>query len=449
VTQPSVLLVEDDAAVRFGIRDFLESKGYTVEEATSCQAAQAAFRGSRPDVAILDYSLADGTALELLPRLKAADSDVPFVVLTGHGSIDLAVRAIKEGADHFLTKPVELPALLVILERLIENRRNRQRQVARRSSDARSAVDPFVGASPLIRRLAEDARRFVAADSPVLVQGETGTGKGVLAAWLHRNGPRAEEAFVDLNCATLSKELLESELFGHEKGAFTGASAAKPGLLDVAHRGSVFLDEIGDMDAQVQPKLLKVLEEKRFRRLGDVRDRHVDIRLIAATHQDLARLVREGRFRSDLYFRINTIPLTVPPLRERREDILVLASSLLEGIAADLGRAGLSLSPEAVRALEAYAWPGNIRELRNVLERAALLAEGPVLGPRELRFESPAAAEPGADTSLTLVELERRYIAKVLHEERGRVEATAQRLGIPRSSLYQKLKRFGIEISRE
>jgi transcriptional regulator with PAS, ATPase and Fis domain len=254
---------------------------------------------------------------------------------------------------------------------------------------------------------------------------------------------------VDLNCATLSKDLLESELFGHEKGAFTGAVAAKQGLLEVAHRGTVFLDEVGDVDPLVQPKLLKVLEEKRFRRLGDVRDRQVDVRLITATHQDLTRLVRDNRFRSDLYFRINTIPLTVPALRERKEDIELLSRNLLKGIASDLKRSGLALSPEAVRALEAYPWPGNIRELRNVLERGALLCEGRVLGPPDLRFEAQATAASVGDTGLTLAELERRHIESVLREERGRVEAASRRLGIPRSSLYQKLKRFGIQPPRE
>jgi DNA-binding NtrC family response regulator len=450
LTRPTILLVDDEASVRFGIRDFLESKGYAVSEAQNSQAALATFRSLRPDAAILDYSLPDGTALELLPRLKAADADLPVVILTGHGSIDLAVRAVKEGADHFLTKPVAMPALLVILERLIENQRNRQQRIARRSSEARHAVDPFVGPSAAIRRLAEDAHRFAAAESPVLIHGETGTGKGVLAAWLHRSGPRSEEPFVDLNCATLSKELFESELFGHEKGAFTGAMATKPGLLEVAHRGTVFLDEIGDVDPQVQPKLLKVLEEQRFRRLGDVRDRQVDVRLMAASHQDLARLVRENRFRSDLYFRVSTIPLEVPPLRERPEDLKPLAEALLQGIAADVGRAPLALSGEAMKVLQSYAWPGNIRELRNVLERAALLCDGSVLGVGELRFHAGASPpEPLGDTSLTLADVERRYIEKVLREERGRVEPAARRLGIPRSSLYQKLKSLGIQVPRE
>jgi DNA-binding NtrC family response regulator len=449
MSRNTVLLVEDEPAVRFGIREFLEARGYVVEEAQSCQQAQAAFRAAPPDVAVLDYSLPDGTALDLLPRLKAADADVPLVILTGMGSIELAVRAIKEGAEHFLTKPVELPALEVVLERLIENRRNRHRQMARRSKAARATTDPFLGQSPALRQLAEDARRFLSSDSPVLIRGETGSGKGVLAAWLHQNGPRAEEAFVDLNCATLSKELLESELFGYEKGAFTGALAAKPGLFDVAHRGTLFLDEIGDVDAAVQPKLLKVLEDKRYRRLGDVRDRQVDVRLIAATHQDLARAVRDNRFRSDLYYRVSTIPLVVPPLRERLEDMELIAQNLLDGLAADLGRGTLSLAPDALAALKAYPWPGNIRELRNVLERAVLLCEGRVLGRRDLRFEPAAPADdPAASATLTLEEMERLHIERVLQAERGHVESAARRLGIPRSSLYQKIKRLGLAVPR-
>jgi DNA-binding NtrC family response regulator len=441
--KPRILVVDDEPSIRFALRDFLEAKGWLVEEAESCRAAQDAFRSFRLDAAVVDYSLPDGNALDILPRLKAIDAGVPLVILTGQGTIDLAVRAIKEGADHFLTKPVELPTLLVILERLIENQRNRQRQLAGQARQSRQALDPFLGESPAIRRLADEARRLIASDSPILIQGETGSGKGILAAWLHAAGPRAEEPFVDLNCAGLSAEFLETELFGHEKGAFTGAAAAKTGLLEVAHRGSVFLDEIGDMSLQVQPKVLKVLEEHRFRRLGDVRDRHVDVRLIAATHQDLQALVRDKHFRSDLYFRISTLPLRVPPLRERPEDIPALARQLLARIGRDLGRGERELSGAAVQSLQAHSWPGNIREMRNLLERAALLAEGSVLTPRDLRFEADTAAE-AVPADLTLDQLERRHIERVLRQEDGHVERTARRLGIPRSTLYQKLKSLGL-----
>jgi DNA-binding NtrC family response regulator len=442
-----VLVLDDEPGVRFGLRDFLEAKGFEVEEAGTCRDAEVVFRGRRPDAAVLDYSLPDGNALELLPRLRAIDATVPLVLLTGQGTIDLAVRAIQEGADHFLTKPVEMATLLVILERLLEAQRSRQKQIAGGRRDSRRRADPFALPSGAMRRLGEEAERVAQSDSPALILGETGVGKGVVARWLHEHGSRAEEALVDLNCASLSRELMESELFGHEKGAFTGAVTAKPGLLEVAHRGTLFLDEIGDVDPAVQPKLLKVLEEGRFRRLGDVRDREVDVRLVAATHQDLGTSVAEKRFRSDLYFRISALPLVIPPLRERPEDIPVLARTLLESIADEVGRGDLSLAPDAHAALRAYSWPGNTRELRNVRERAVILSRGTVLTAQDVRFAPPGGAEAAraADTSLTLQEVERRHIESVLAEERGHVERTARRLGIPRSSLYDRLKQLGIQ----
>src|SRR5581483_10514432 len=291
-------------------------------------------------------------------------------VLTGHGSIDLAVRTVKEGAEQFLTKPVELAALGTIIQRTLDNQRTRRRdQATRRTQGERTAPDPFLGTSPSVLALATEAQLAVGGDSPVLVQGETGSGKGVLARWLHDSGARTEEAFVDINCAGLSRELLESELFGHARGAFTGAIADKKGLLEVAHRGTLFLDEIGDMDVSLQPKFLKALEEKRFRRLGEVNERRVDVRLIAATNQDLGDLVREKRFRADLYYRINTVVLRVPPLRERTGDIPLLAGAILRRLAQEMGRPEIELAADAVEALQAYPWPGNVRELRNVLER--------------------------------------------------------------------------------
>lgn len=444
-----ILLIDDEPSIRFGIRDFLESNDYEVFEADSFHTAQEIFRVAKPDLAILDYALPDGNALDLLPRLKAIDPGIPLLVLTAHGSIDLAVKAVKEGAEQFLTKPVQLPSLLVIIERLLENQRNRRNQVAGKKREARSGADPFLGNSPAIRRLEEQVRKIVASDSPIMIQGDTGSGKGILANWIHANSPRADEAFVDLNCAGLSREFLESELFGHEKGAFTGATNMKPGLLEVAHRGTVFLDEIGDVDIQVQPKLLKVLEDKKFRRLGDVRDRRVDIRLVAATHQDLAMLVREKKFRSDLFFRINTIPLAVPPLRDRGEDIIVIARHLLERLALDIGKPELSLTEDAEKALCDYDWPGNIRELRNVLERAVLLSEKGTITRRDFQFGTPSGAgNLSGDIDLTLDELERKHIERVLLLENGKVEQAAKRLGVPRSSLYQKLKKYQIAVSK-
>lgn len=448
MAEPRILVIDDEAGIRFGIREFLAVHGYEVDEAESCRAAEESFRRNRPDAVILDYLLPDGDALSLMPRLRTMDATVPLVVLTGHGSIDLAVRAVKEGAEQFLTKPVELPSLLVILQRLLDARRTQRKQLAGQARQARGEIDPFLGDSPAMHRLADQAQRVAAADRPVLIQGPTGSGKGVLARWLHAHGPRADEPLVDLNCAGLSREFLESELFGHEKGAFTGAVASKPGLLEIGHRGSVFLDEIGDMHAEVQPKVLKVLEEKRFRRMGEVRDRQVDVRLIAATHHDLVALVREQRFRSDLYFRISTLPLMVPALAERASDIPLLAASILQHLGLELGRGTVTLSPAAETALLRYSWPGNIRELRNVLERAILLGESARIEPADLRFDARLAELPRAQASnLTLAEMERRHIELILQEENGHVERAAGRLGIPRSSLYHKIKQYGLRPS--
>jgi DNA-binding NtrC family response regulator len=300
-----------------------------------------------------------------------------------------------------------------------------------------------------MRRLQREAQVVLEANSPVLLLGETGAGKGVLARWLHRHGRRAGEPFVDLNCAGLSRELLESELFGHERGAFTGAVASKVGLLEAAHRGTLFLDEIGDMDLAIQARLLKVLEEQRFRRVGDVRERRVDIRLISATHHDIEELVRQEKFREDLFYRIGAIPLRVPPLRERREDIVPLAQEMLARLGNDLGRTGTRLSQSACDALINHEWPGNIRELRNVLERALLLARGPVIeaGMLSLETELRTEASPsdGVSPDLSLEEVERQHIERVLKHEGGHVERAAVRLGISRSTLYQKIKRYHLQ----
>jgi DNA-binding NtrC family response regulator len=443
-----ILVVDDEPAVRFGLRDFLETHGYEVHEAETCRQALEVFAAVNPDAALIDYRLGDGDALTLLPRLREIDPNVPLIVLTAHGSIDLAVRAIKEGAEQFLTKPIELPALQVVLRRVLEAGRAHRTHLAGSARERRAAVDPFLGTSAAIRALAEQAGKVLETESPILIQGDTGTGKGVLAAWLHRHGHRSKEAFVDLNCAGLTREFLESELFGHEKGAFTGAVARKQGLLEIAHGGTIFLDEIGDIDAQVQPKLLKVLEEKRFRRLGDVRERFVDIRLIAATHQDIGKLAHEGKFRSDLFFRINAIPLVVPPLRVRGEDVLILARSLIARIAADMGRRTPEFTADAERGLLEYHWPGNVRELRNVIERALLLGDAGAIGRNDLRFDAAPHAVATDESMLSLRALERRHIERVLLAAGGKVEEAARRLAIPRSTLYQKLRDYGLTPSK-
>jgi DNA-binding NtrC family response regulator len=447
VPDRKVMIVDDEADVRLPLRRFLLGKGYAVLEADSVGALRAILRQDSFDAAVVDFSLPDGDGLDVLRAIKAQDPSVPVVLLTGHGTIDLAVKAIKEGAEQFFTKPVELPALLIVMERALENRRMRQVSLAGKSARARHTIDPFFGESPVVRKLAADAARIVGSTVPVLIQGETGTGKGVLARWFHQSGPRADEAFVDLNCAGLSRELLETELFGHEKGAFTGAVAAKAGLLEIAHRGTMFLDEIGDVDLQVQGKLLKVVEDLRYRRLGDVRDRQVDVRLIAATHRDLAHLVQEQKFREDLFYRISGVPLVVPPLRERGSDVVLLARRLVERISVEMGRPGVRLSGAAEQALLAHSWPGNVRQLRNALERALLLSDRSTLEPADVAA-APVPAAPaatgGGTARITLAEAERRHIEAILREEKGAVAAAAEVLGLSRSALYERIKKHGI-----
>jgi transcriptional regulator with GAF, ATPase, and Fis domain len=343
---------------------------------------------------------------------------------------------------------------VLIVQRSVENRRNRQLTLAQRSRQARAAVDPFLGDSTAMRSLAERARGVVDSSVPVLILGETGVGKGLLASWLHANGPRAAEAFVDLNCAGLSRELLETELFGHEKGAFTGAIAAKLGLFEIAHHGTIFLDEIGDVSQEIQPKLLKAVEEQRFRRVGDVKDRQVDVRLIAATHHNLAERMREGRFRRDLYYRVSVVPLEMPPLRERASDILILARLLLAQCCTELGRPETRLSPSAERALVAYAWPGNIRELRNVVERAFILYAGmdelraehltpEIRKATQVKKHGHGVPSVGAE-GVVLDDVERRLIVEAMERASGNQSKAARLLGVSRDTLRYRLKKHGL-----
>jgi DNA-binding NtrC family response regulator len=448
MAKKTIVIGEDDQAIRGALCEFLESLDYEVIPVTNCAGIREAFRNSSPDAAILDYSLPDGTALDLLPQLKQSHPSVPLILLTGNGSVPLAVQAIKEGAEQFLTKPVEMAAIAVVLERALKNQRNLQKQLAGKAREKRESVDPFLGTSAIIREIAEQAERVCLSNCPILISGETGSGKGVLAKWVHDQSPRADEPFVDLNCAGFGRELLETELFGHEAGAFTGAVQRKLGLLEVAQRGTVFLDEIGDMDLQIQPKLLKILEEKRFRRLGDVQERQLDVRLIAASHEDLAQLVRQKKFRSDLYFRVSTVVIRVPPLRERLEDIPILARHFFERVAVDLGRLHITLSDQTIETMTKYSWPGNIRELKNVIERAVLLTTSETIRPKDLHLEFKSEVVVDGDSQLTLRELQRQHIQKVLDAERGNVASAAARLGLTRSTLYNKMKTFGITTIR-
>lgn len=441
-----LLIVDDDPGLQLAIREFMESRGFRVKTAGSVAEAKTVLRQDRFEMVILDYQLPDGDSLALLGELHDEDPNLPVILLTGHGSIDLAVRAMKAGAENFLTKPVQLKALEMVVKRALESRRLSRHYLAAASAQG-GKEDPFIGRSRAIRGLEEEARVALRTDSPVLIQGATGVGKGVLARWLHRHGRRSEGAIVDINCAGLSAQLLDTELFGHERGAFTGAVAQKKGLLEAADRGVLFLDEIGDTEPGIQAKLLKVVEEKRFHRVGSVRDIRVDIQLLAATNRDLRKMTSDGSFRNDLYFRISTLVLRVPSLAERREDLPEVAEALLQGLAAERGQPPRRLSADAQKQLQDYSWPGNIRELRNVLERAVLVSGGTVIEPRHLRLEPPELTSGDAEPSRgSLDEVERREIERVLAATRGVVAEAAKSLGVSRGTLYSKLKLHGLDL---
>jgi len=425
VRRARVLIVEGEKEICGVLRDYIEEKGYEVATAGTCALAEQVWPATRPDVAILDYSLPDGNALDLIPRLKAMDPSIPIIVLTGYGSIDLAVEAVKLGAEYFLPKPAELSTLYVMVQRSLENQRNHRQQLVEKTISGRGTPDPFLGRSDNILKFADAAHKAALSDAPVLIQGEAGTGKGTMARWLHQNGPRASEPFVYLNCGALPMDLLETELF------------------EIAHKGTVFLEGIENLDLHIQPKLLKVVEEKQFRRLGEVCERRVDLRLIAAIQHVKTHRALRRQLRGDLYERTDWIPLSVPSLRERVEDIPVLSAHILSELTGDLGTGGLELGGIALRALQGYSWPGNIRELRNVLERVALAARNDVLADHRLRFNVQVQQYLACMGQFqTLAEMERNYIQQVLHKERGRVQSAARKLGIARSSLYHKLKQY-------
>jgi DNA-binding NtrC family response regulator len=440
--------VDDDPTIRRVIADYLSQAGMSVRQASTVDEALKMAAAEDFDLGVLDYHLPDGTALDFL-RSRSMDAPLPSIVFTGQGTIDLAVRAMQLGAEHFLTKPVRPEELreviLSVLRRLAENTINSE---VRLKASARP-LDPFVGGSRQIAEVRALAEAIKSSGAPVLILGETGTGKSVLARWLHENGPRSTGPFVDLNCAGLSRELAEADLFGHEKGAFTGANASKKGLLEIAHKGDIFLDEIGDLDLSVQPKLLKVLEEKTYRRVGDVRNRQSDVRIIAATHRDLSKMSSEGSFRSDLLFRINTVTFQLPALRERPEDLLPLTECILEALCRRTGRVKPALSKEALATIRRHTWPGNLRELRNALERALLFCRGEVIHELTVSTDSSSSssAPPGTPSEqpvTSLLDAERQMIEHALRLHEGRVDRAAEALQIPRSSLYVKIKKFGL-----
>jgi two-component system response regulator HydG len=432
---PSVLIVDDDATVRETLVDFFEDLGHVARGAPTATEGRRVAAAHSPDVALVDLRLPDADGLRLLEALRADHPDLAVIFLSGHGDVATAVRAMRQGAADFLEKPIDLEALDAAVRRAAEHARLAREVAVLRAKEAGALWLVTTDVSPLpdLDRLVELAARND--DAPVLVMGETGTGKGYVARQIHERSRRGACPYVEINCASLSAQFVESELFGHEKGAFTDAKQAKRGLLEVAGRGSLFLDEVAELAPEVQPKLLKAIEERAFRRLGGTATLTSDARLIVATHVPLADAVARGSFRADLYYRLQVLTITLPPLRARRADIPALAETLLPR--------GARLADSARAALEAYDWPGNIRELKNALWRASILADGSAIEPHHLSLTPPTGvAVPAAvDEVVTLAEAERRAIAAALSATGGNKARAAERLGIARSTLLEKLRR--------
>jgi len=460
---PPILLVEDKDSLRTMLRLALEAQGHAVVEARDQSEAVQALQSARPSVVLSDLRLPVGDGFGVLRAAKELDPELPVIVMTAFGSISDAVAAMKEGALDFLAKPVDPDYLLLLVSRALEQRRMATENILLKEElAARRGAPQIVGEDPHLKQVSIALQRAAATDATVLLEGESGTGKELFARALHALSPRADGPFVAINCAAIPENLLETELFGHEKGAFTGAASRKPGRFELAHRGTLFLDEIGDLPLALQAKILRALEEKRFERVGGTTQLHVDVRVVAATNRHLKAAVAARQFREDLYFRLSVFPITIPPLRERTDDIAMLAYHFIERFCRDLNKPPLALAPGAVDALRAYQWPGNVRELQNCIERAVILTEGDTIHARHLSLSFrdlsalPAeAADPWQEIDLrgtlaeasrrVLNEVERRKIQQALKESAGDRGRAAEALQVSYKTLIAKLKELGLE----
>jgi two-component system, NtrC family, response regulator AtoC len=486
-----VLIVDDEKLIRWSARERLQEEGYLTLEAESGAEALDVLKGEEPDLLVLDYRLPDMTGLQVLEQAKQVAPEVSVVMMTAYGTVESAVQAMKLGAYDYLTKPVNLDELAVVVQKALESTRLK-REVRRLHSEKRETEGPerLIGDSPAMREIQELIGKIVTSQaSTVLIEGESGTGKNMVAKAIHYSSPRAEKPFVTITCSALTETLLESELFGHERGAFTDAKVQKKGLLEVADGGTAFLDEIGEIGRGLQSKLLRFLEDKTFKRVGGTRDIQVDVRVVAATNRNLEDAVREGRFRSDLYYRLKVIPVTLPPLRERREDIPVLVRHFLDHYSREFRKSMREVSADAMERLAAYDWPGNVRELRNVIERIVILENKETIEAADLPagirlgrgqdggfaasqavafgagagFPQGAGAVPGGAAfgsaappavgfvlpappppPRTLEEMERHAIHDALERTRYNQVRAAKILGISRDTLRYRMKKFGL-----
>ena len=455
----TLLIVDDERSLRFSIGEWARDSGWRALEAASGTEAFDLLKEQRADVVLLDLKLGDEDGLKVLQKLRQEDPARPVIMLTGHGTVEHAVRATKLGAYDFMMKPPSLEHLGVVVQRALEHSqlRSEVQHYRKGAGGVPQVIGSSAGLAKALQRLEKAAKSGTAT---VLLKGETGSGKEIMARYLHAKSARAEGPFIDLNCSAIPEQLLESLLFGHEKGAFTDARHFKKGLFDLAHGGTLFLDEIGEMTPQLQSKLLRVLETRTFRRVAGHVDVTVDVRVTAATHRDLEKEVRAGRFREDLYFRLNVVVVTMPPLRDRVEDIDPLSKHFIQRFCAELGRPPAKLQPAALRALSAYSWPGNVRELRNIIERVLLLeAEGDEIRAEDLPAEIGGRDRPTLSGELPhpfppgvvrpLAEIERLAIQHALAVCESNKTRAAQLLGISRQTLRTKLREYALSDDAE
>ena len=452
---PSILVVDDEPGVRSALSGVLRDEGYEVDAVESGEAALDRLTRQSYDVVVLDVWLPGMDGLATLARMRERQIETQVVIVSGHGNIESAVRAIKMGAFDFVEKPLSLEKTVLVVRNAL-----RQRHLEAENQALRAKVETqhtMVGDSYAIQQLREQVAMAAPTNGRVLIFGENGTGKELVARNIHALSRRRSGPFVEVNCAAIPEELIESELFGHVRGAFTGAVADRRGKFELAHGGTIFLDEIGDMSLKTQAKVLRVLQEQVLTAVGGSRDTRVDARVLAATNKDLTQEIRAGRFREDLYFRLAVVPIFVPPLRDRQEDIPLLAEHFMVMLAREYGRRPKVFERDALTALQQYAWPGNVRELRNLVERLMIMVPGERITSRDLAFldaTAAPAAEPMRPAGITPLhdardQFERDYILRALAQQQGNISRTAEVLGVERSNLYRKMKAFGIAPARK
>ena len=453
----SILIIDDEAAIRESLETLLAIEGYSVEAASSAEEGLAMLAATPCDLVLLDFALPDRNGIEVLEEIRQRDAGLPVIMITAYGTVENAVKAIQAGATNFIQKPWDNEKLLADVRASISHlRMEEENRQLKRALKQRYSFENIVGKSEAMLKIFDLVAQVAPSRSTVLIQGDSGTGKELIAKAIHANSPRKDGPFVPVNTGSMPTELLESTLFGHVKGAFTSAIASKKGLFEIANKGTLFLDEIGTMGMDTQAKILRVLQDRKFMHLGGVQEVQVDVRIIAATNVDLKQLVKEGKFREDLFYRLNVISVNLPPLRSRMEDVPLLVNHFLVRFSEENGLPTRHFTAEAMRTLLNYAWPGNVRELENVIERAVVLSSGVNIGidllPDSILGESavPVLSEESANASLfdIIEECERRVIVSMLEKCSWNQTEAAERFRIPLSTLNQKIKRLNIEVRK-